>query len=148
MDWQTHCEDMRFHSREGDFLAKLRQCSTGNFLDSCSKCAKGFPQGPLYSKLVQRQGCQVPIALVISLCKCVTSKKALIYLNAYAIRPRFTFKALLFNLHQHRAYSKPHNISSSPPRLPYISIRLIRPGLLYWSGVVMIVLERKQYAVF
>lgn len=39
--------------------------------------------------------------------------------------PRFTFKGLLFNLHHHRAHSKPHNISSSPPRLAYASIWLI-----------------------
>lgn len=69
-------------------LAKLRQYGRGgNFLDSCSNCAKGLPQGPLYTETVHRQGCQVPIALVISLCKCVPSEKALIYLNAYAIRP-------------------------------------------------------------
>lgn len=91
--------------------------------------------GPLYSKLAQRQGCQVPIALVISLCKCVTSKKALIYLDAYAIRARSTFKALLFNLHHHRPYSKPHNIFSSPPKLAYISIRLVHLGLVYLSCV-------------
>lgn len=41
--------------------------------------------------------------------------------------PRFTFKGLLFNLHHHRAHSKAHNISSSPPRLAYTSIRLICP---------------------
>lgn len=104
---------------------KQAQCSSGNFLDSYN-CAKGLPQGPLYSKIVQRQGCQVPIALVISLCKCVTSEKALIYFNAYAIRPPpSTFKGLLFNLHHHRGYSKPHNIPSSSLRLAYESIWLI-----------------------
>lgn len=59
----------------------------GNFLDSCSNRAEGLPQGPLYSQVVRRQGCQVPIASVISLCKCVTPEKALICLDAYAIRP-------------------------------------------------------------
>lgn len=45
--------------------------------------------------------------------------------------PRSNFKGLLFNLHHHRAYSKRHNISSSSPRLAYISIRLICLDLLY-----------------
>lgn len=73
----------------GILLAKLRQYSREYFLDSCSNCTKGLPQGPLYSKIVQTQGCQVPIALVISVCKCLPSEKALIYFNAYAIRPPF-----------------------------------------------------------
>lgn len=38
--------------------------------------------------------------------------------------PRPNFKGPLFNLHHHRAYSKPHNIASSSPRLAYISIWL------------------------
>ena len=49
--------------------------------------------------------------------------------------PRSTFKGLLFNLHHHSAYSKPHNIGSSSPRLAYISIWLICLALLYRSSV-------------
>lgn len=69
----------------------------------------------------------------------MTSEKALIYPNAYAIRPppRSTFKGLLFNLHHHRAHSKPHNIASSSPRLAYISIWLICLDLLYRSSVFL-----------
>lgn len=121
-----------------DLLAKLQHCSKGNFLDSCSNCAKGLPQGLLYSKIVQRQGCQVPIAPLISLCKCVTSEKALIYLNAYAIRPPFPLlkaSSLIYIITE--PIQKPHNISSSFPRLAYISIWLICLDLLYLSALML-----------
>lgn len=126
-------------------LAKLQQCRKENFLDSCSNCAKGLPQGLLYLKIVQRQGCQVPIALLISLCKCVTSEKALIYLNAYAIRPPFPLlkaSSLIYIITE--PIHKPHNISSSSLRLAYISIWLICLDLLYLSCVDAFLGKKKK----
>lgn len=142
--WQNTLKTLIWLERE-DLLAKLQHCSKGNFLDSCSNCAKGLPQGLLYSKIVQRQGCQVPIAPLISLCKCVTSEKALIYLNAYAIRPPFPLlkaSSLIYIITE--PIQKPHNISSSSLRLAYISIWLICLDLLYLSCIDALLGNRRR----
>ena len=80
---------------------------------------KDFHKPPLYSEVVQRQGCWVPIASVMSLCKCRPPEKALMCLDAYAVG-RSTFKGL-FNLHHHRAYSQP------PQYIPIIFRVIVYP---------------------
>lgn len=112
-----------------------------NFLDLFSNGTEGPGQGFLFTSGLSAglPGSWVPIASLISLCKCMIPDKPLICIDAYA-KARATFHtAFLLHLHQHRAIQTSTMTSSSSPSFSpsvssYIHIIEFVFTLMYFKG--------------
>lgn len=88
-----------------------------NFLDFLSNGTEGPGQGSLFISGLSAglPGSRVPIASLISLCKCMTPDKPLICIDAYAKAHATFHTGFLLHLHQHRAIQTSTMTSSSSP---------------------------------